>query len=178
MLPECNATDHMHRARIGTLANCGKNNANDCVRCIVNGKWITSRIKCFEFNSIFIGLMTSLWYWCCYCVANSRELRILWKCTNTWIVCCVRLSKWYFDVIRFLPFCPCQCFCFLTARSIDINWIIWRWIIIKSAHRFDRLPHPINIPVSFFSTAAALLFKLDQQLNCFYLQVISFRFIC
>lgn len=126
-----------------------KNNAM-IVRCIVNGKWITSRIKCFEFNSIFIGLMTSLWSWCCCCcsllciVCQCDELHSIDAHTHTHLVCIDEngVSMLCHDFCHF--FCsPRQINCvFLTAHSIDINWIIWRWIIIKSAHR--SLPHASN----------------------------------
>lgn len=33
-------------------------------RTLCSWKWITRRIKCFEFNSIFVGLMTPLRSWC------------------------------------------------------------------------------------------------------------------
>lgn len=104
------------------------------------------------------------WWHRCGLRVISSEPAITHKHLN-----CVHPCKWYFDVdsqstifvnIFFLGHIFWATF--FPFGFIDINWIIWRWIIIKSV----PLLHPIKL--FFRSISSATIMEIRMVINLFF----------
>lgn len=67
------------------LSECEFVHKNNGIALCVMAKWITSRIKCYEFNSIFIGLMASLRS-SCYSERTGYNTQTLRLCASMQMV--------------------------------------------------------------------------------------------